>query len=507
MTTKKKRTLSDRLADLTSAAPSTSFNPDAPEYNDGTNAGLVSYDDDDGGIVGGDPSLRPSSSLRVAADMEDIGREYRGKRVSRASLATSMGGKEDGEPGTLGIGDGSGDSMEEHDESEPSGQDKLTLDGVSSSEEEEEDGGSGGEGDEDRERKGPGVRGQQDSVFAGMGGGIDDLLNDQIAQLDRQDERAHKGRMRAGEGELSRAREVLRQQQWWESTLEIRILLQRLLNSVNRLPGKDMLPLYLEGNPELGVLAEKAHQAAEGLTNDLSTARRVHMSCWGITPCQKKERGGENREAQKGGREEEEEGEEGGEDDDASLKDYRGCMAWWEGVVNRWHQRTQSVDTSLQRKFKVVNQGVWVQVQASLADRGRVSRKAFMTKAETEDFLGRKLAKRLKVGVEEGTADAAKGGDVGEAGHPGDGSVLGRERRSTGGGPLDKEVVDDREFYQHLLKEFVDSSGGDGAGYERAAGAPVRHRSRKKVVDQRASKGRKLKYVTHPKMQNFMYSQ
>lgn len=36
---KRKKTLSDRLAELTSAAPSAAFNPDAPDFDDGTGAG------------------------------------------------------------------------------------------------------------------------------------------------------------------------------------------------------------------------------------------------------------------------------------------------------------------------------------------------------------------------------------------------------------------------------------------------------------------------------------
>lgn len=54
----------------------------------------------------------------------------------------------------------------------------------------------------------------------------------------------------------------------------------------------------------------------------------------------------------------------------------------------------------------------------------------------------------------------------------------------------------------------MDSSGGvAGNGYGALAGVPVRRKSRKKTVDRRASKGRKIKYVTHPKMQNFMFPQ
>lgn len=38
-----KKSLSERLADLTSAAPSETFNPDAPDFDDGTGAGMAQH--------------------------------------------------------------------------------------------------------------------------------------------------------------------------------------------------------------------------------------------------------------------------------------------------------------------------------------------------------------------------------------------------------------------------------------------------------------------------------
>lgn len=43
MSKKTKKTLSDRLAELTSAAPSADFNPDEPDFDDGTGAGAENH--------------------------------------------------------------------------------------------------------------------------------------------------------------------------------------------------------------------------------------------------------------------------------------------------------------------------------------------------------------------------------------------------------------------------------------------------------------------------------
>lgn len=106
------------------------------------------------------------------------------------------------------------------------------------------------------------------------------------------------------------------------------------------------------------------------------------MTCWGITPTEataalssnsgQKNDGPNSKEGQ---REEEEE-------EKVAATEHGVCMKWWEGMLGRWHEKTQLVDPGLQKKFRVVNQGPWAQVRASLADRERANRRAFMTESE-----------------------------------------------------------------------------------------------------------------------------
>ena len=63
----------------------------------------------------------------------------------------------------------------------------------------------------------------------------------------------------------------------------------------------------------------------------------------------------------------------------------------------------------------------------------------------------------------------------------------------------DHETYGDAEFYNQLLKEFLESKQLD-AGNLTAGRGP----KRRKVVDRRASKGRKLRYNVHEKLVNFM---
>jgi protein AATF/BFR2 len=70
----------------------------------------------------------------------------------------------------------------------------------------------------------------------------------------------------------------------------------------------------------------------------------------------------------------------------------------------------------------------------------------------------------------------------------------------------DPQIFDDADFYQLLLKELVDQRMADSQlnSTAKARWTAAREAKSKKIVDTRASKGRKLKYTVHEKLQNFM---
>lgn len=72
----------------------------------------------------------------------------------------------------------------------------------------------------------------------------------------------------------------------------------------------------------------------------------------------------------------------------------------------------------------------------------------------------------------------------------------------------DPAIYDDADFYQLLLKELVDQrstdTGAPGESVATVRWAALKETKTRKVVDRRASKGRKLRYTVHEKLQNFM---
>ncbi|KAI0133480.1 BFR2 protein [Xylariales sp. AK1849] len=76
----------------------------------------------------------------------------------------------------------------------------------------------------------------------------------------------------------------------------------------------------------------------------------------------------------------------------------------------------------------------------------------------------------------------------------------------------DENIYDDADFYQLLLKELVDQRTTDTSSASGQAAATVRYAAVKEAknkqhVDTKASKGRKMRFNLHEKLQNFMASE
>ncbi|KAG5934173.1 rRNA-processing protein bfr2 [Claviceps sorghi] len=73
----------------------------------------------------------------------------------------------------------------------------------------------------------------------------------------------------------------------------------------------------------------------------------------------------------------------------------------------------------------------------------------------------------------------------------------------------DEYIYDDADFYQVLLKELVDQRTVEGGGAQASAVPTVmvtatKEAKLRKQVDRKASKGRKMRFTVHEKLQNFM---
>ncbi|MQL85620.1 hypothetical protein Taro_018138, partial [Colocasia esculenta] len=146
--------------------------------------------------------------------------------------------------------------------------------------------------------------------------------------------------------------------------------------------------------------------------------------------------------------------------------------------IDKWQRKTQvtSGAAAIKSKLHAFNQNISDQVAAYMRDPSRM--------------IGRMQLKRSAVGIlgespEEIVTESKEDGNV--------------ELANVDGDP---ELIDDSEFYQQLLKEFFESFD---IASEPAYSALRKSQTRKrKTVDRRASKSRKIRYSVHEKIVNFM---
>ena len=183
----------------------------------------------------------------------------------------------------------------------------------------------------------------------------------------------------------------------------------------------------------------------------------------------------------------------------------------WETVVNKWHARLNFGSEKAQSNLRVFNQKIWEQIETNVKDEVRTIEKSRMPLHDSER-IGRLLEEAIPEDQEANDSDvddddSDEDSDSDSDGGKGKGNVAAKKRKR---GEYDLEVYDDRPFYSMLLKTFITSgSGGDGSSSMRAAdlSALKKYKRNKVKVDRKASKGRKLRYIAHKKLENFMFPQ
>lgn len=137
---------------------------------------------------------------------------------------------------------------------------------------------------------------------------------------------------------------------------------------------------------------------------------------------------------------------------------------WRDHTLTKWSNKIQAASgLDKAKKFKALNQGILAQIEESKSDR--------------EKLLRRTRIKRFK---------AAANTTVSQD-------------------DISADIYDDGDFYQEMLKDLIDSRMLDSTNGNQMKWIATRQPKQKKAnVDTRASKGRKLRYHVHEKIQNFM---
>uniref|UniRef100_L7MAJ6 Putative apoptosis antagonizing transcription factor/protein transport protein n=1 Tax=Rhipicephalus pulchellus TaxID=72859 RepID=L7MAJ6_RHIPC len=313
--------------------------------------------------------------------------------------------------------------------------------------------------------------------------------------------------------EVKKGKAVHSQLQIWDSVLEVRIQLQKLLVLANHFPKHDQYSLFrsaaLEQDKKNGNLIGQAKSSVELVMHQLLTLQEHLRDSYPeiqsiFTNATDKERNGEdeidseNEEIPSDTEVEESEGEpseaspvkrKAGEqahpNKPTKCRKIDACIAsaaeFWKkfepyrnATIEKWYERTRLLSGKVGRSFASLEQSPVKQIEHILMDEERLLRRT-QTKRSSYKILG----------AEESTND--------------------EEQNS---GSVDEEVFDDDDFYHHLLREIIErkTSNIDNPVALSRQWLEIQ-KLRKKVkrkVDTRASKGRKIRYDVIPKLVNFM---
>ena len=338
--------------------------------------------------------------------------------------------------------------------------------------EDDELGDQGGVSSDGEEREvtfddGEGLEVSSDEVEVGepssSGGDDDDDDDDDDDEIAREFERLRqedaqilsKSQLQS-EDDRERGLAIIAQRKLWEKVLNIRIRVQKLLSGANRMPQPEEHRAIKRDFPSLASEYAEVEQAAREALGCLVGLQRALV------------------EAAEGESAAPEEGEVEVADAEEGWGALNGCHDSYIGRVveelDRWHRKATlgSAAGARRGQLKALTQTISSQVRVLTDDPQRVARRTHI--ASNTD--GHRVLCSF-------------------AGGRGEEKVEEQE--------YDCETYDDGEFYSQVLKEFLDSQSLSAGQIAKAKGA-----KRRKVVDRKASKGRKIRYHVHEKLVNFM---
>ncbi|XP_021819778.1 protein AATF-like isoform X1 [Prunus avium] len=328
-------------------------------------------------------------------------------------------------------------------------------------EEEEEDG-------EEEEENGDG---QDDNKDAEM-----EELEKEYVSLRHQEQDILKNLKHHKDEDLLKGQAVKNQKALWDKTLEFRFLLQKAFSSSNRLPQEPVRSLFCDShegvNAAYSDLVNSSKRTLDSLVELEEALLEKNPSIVQATDSEsarsKHSESSNNVDAD-------------GDEDWSWISQLLSSIATFRNKsIDKWQRKTQVTTgaAAIKSQLHAFNQNISEQVASYMRDPSRMVKQMQM--------------RRSAVGVF---------GIVPE----GENTPKGEETQCDVGAQADgdPELLDDSEFYQQLLKEFfetIDPTSSETAFYS----LKKLHTKKRKIVDRRASKSRKIRYNVHEKIVNFL---
>ncbi|KAG6888655.1 hypothetical protein C0995_006773 [Termitomyces sp. Mi166 len=271
------------------------------------------------------------------------------------------------------------------------------------------------------------------------------------------------------EADRKKGKAVSRQIALWDSLLDARIRLQKAVTAANRLPPPLDLKEHLE-QPECQEALNTLLKEAAALSEDLfQLQEHLLQTNDSISPPPRKRRKLES-------------------DDDPPV-DY---VQWLEDATHDASALEQAYHPHLVQTLSKWSAKIQAVAPSILlpSNRGAFSSRNSQNTKTILQLIDETLSDHTKL-LARTQIRRSKGARIGVP-----------EVSDDEGPQEDSNVFDDTDFYQQMLRDVIDSKGNGSGGDDWMA--IQKQKKAKKKVDTKASKGRKLRYETHEKLQNFM---
>ncbi|KAJ9680597.1 hypothetical protein PVL29_019802 [Vitis rotundifolia] len=274
--------------------------------------------------------------------------------------------------------------------------------------------------------------------------------------------------------DLLKGQAVKNQKALWDKTLEFRFLLQKAFSSSNRLPQEPDRSSFCDSDEGVNVAYSDLITSSKKTLDSLLELQEALLD---KNPSITQATNGNPGQSSKGLETSKNLDVKGDEEWQQIYQMHSRIAPFRDKSIDKWQRKTE-VSTgaaAIKGKLRAFNQNISEQVAAYMRDPSRMIKQMQL--------------RRSTVGIFGAVPD-----DVGSS----------REEEVHADG--DPELLDDSEFYQQLLKEFFETF--DPNSSETAFYALQRLKTKKrKIVDRRASKSRKIRYHVHEKIVNFMAPQ
>ncbi|PIN27158.1 Apoptosis antagonizing transcription factor/protein transport protein [Handroanthus impetiginosus] len=334
--------------------------------------------------------------------------------------------------------------------------------------EEEEDGGQGEEEEGSGEDTEEGAHDDDEEVQKG-----EELeeLEKEYRELRNEEQDIWRNLKHQKDEDLQKGQAVKNQRALWDKTLELRFLVQKAFSSSNRLPQEPVRSLFCDTDSRVSeAYSDLIASSKKTLDSILELQQALLDNNPSIIQSGEANSVRDTKQSQASGY-------SNGEIDEEWLpiSQMQSRMASFRNKsIDKWQRKTQVTTgaAAIKDKLHAFNQSISEQVAGYMRD----------------------PSKMIK-GMQQNRSAVAVFGTVPESTD----STKQEEPNANG----DPELLDDSEFYQQLLKEFFETI--DPSSSETAFYALKRLQTKKrKIVDRRASKSRKIRYHVHEKIVNFM---